>query len=37
MCAVPYFHPPMMNFVRHSPGLYWASYGTFFAVYLALM
>jgi len=37
MSAIPFLHPPMMTFVRTSPGVYWLSYGTFFVVYLTLM
>ncbi|MFH4977991.1 hypothetical protein AB6A40_004700 [Gnathostoma spinigerum] len=37
MTAIPFMHEGTMQFVRHSPALYWTSYATFFVVYITLM
>jgi len=37
MSAVPFMNPGIKSTVNSSPGLYYASYGTFLIVYIALM
>lgn len=37
MTAIPWMHPPTMEFVRTTPTVYFLSYGTFLVVYIVLM
>ena len=37
MSVFPFLHEPTQTFIKHSPALYFISFGTFLVVYIALM